>query len=378
MSSSVLHPLPRARWRTALLAAFALVVLGAALGPARAHARVPSSFVGLTSEDTFSARGLYRSDQFKLQKGIGVGLLRQVFDWASIETSKGHYNFAAYDQYVIDATNKGITILPIVVNAPTFRAASLPRRAAKNTTRLPRNFGDYGRFTAVLARRYGPRGAAFNGGKGNRKYAIRAWQLWNEPNLPVYWGGRRPDARSYTKLLATGASGIKHVDRGAEIVTAGLPNSRGGGAVPLIPYVTQLLRFKAQKYFQTLGVNAYAPTGKDTVRVVGAVRKVLNSKGARRAAMRLTEVGWADRGPGSRFNLRSQRAQANQIVSLFTLLSKQRRSLNVRGVVYYNWHDGRPYTGGRDFVGLHQGLIDVNGHPKTAFGAFGSAVRRIR
>lgn len=386
MSSSVLHPLPRLRWRAALLAGLAFAAFAAALSPGHAQARVPSSFVGMTSEDTFSMPGAYRHDQFILQKGDGVGLFRQVFDWSAIETSKGHYDgLAAYDQYVIDATNKGITILPIVVNAPAFRAASLPRGAAKNTTRLPRNFNDYSAFTAVLARRYGPHGTVFSGGRGNRKYGIRSWQLWNEPNLPVYWGGRKPDGRSYVKLLAAGAKGIKHVDRGAEIVTAGLPQSRARGSVPVTKYIGQVLKAKGQRYFQTLGVNAYAPTAVGTFKLLGVVRQLLNRGGAGRAKMWLTEVGWADKcnapGPNcrsSRFNLRSQRNQANQVVKVFVLLAKQRRKLNIRGVVYYNWHDAVPYAGGKDFVGLHMGLIDAAGHPKAAFGAFGTAARRLR
>jgi len=382
MSSSVLHPLPRRRWRAALLAGLAFVAFAAALSPGRAQARVPSSFLGLTSEDTFNMPGPYRTQQLRLQKGIGVGLFRQVFDWSAIETSRGHYNFAQYDQYVRDATSRGITVLPIVFNAPTFRAAPLARGSAKNTTRLPRNFNDYGAFTTVLARRYGPRGSVFRGG-GNRKYAIRSWQLWNEPNLPVFWGGRKPDGRSYVKLLAAGAKGIKRIDRGAEIVSAGLPQSRARGSVPVTKYLGQVLKAKGQRYFQTLGVNAYAPTAVGTFKLLGVVRQLLNRGKAGRVKMWLTEVGWADkcntRGPNcrsSRFNLRTQRNQANQVVKIFVLLGKQRKKLNIRGVVYYNWRDGAPYRG--DFVGLHMGLVDINGNAKAAYTAVGSAGRRLR
>ncbi len=384
MSSSVLHPLPRQRWRAALLAGLAFVAFAAALSPGHAQARVPSSFLGLTSEDTFNMPGSYRTQQLRLQKGIGVGLFRQVFDWSAIETSRGHYNFAPYDQYVRDATSRGITILPIVVNAPTFRAAPLARGSAKNTTRLPRNFNDFGAFTTVLARRYGPRGSVFSGG-GKRKYAIRSWQLWNEPNLPVFWGGRKPDGRSYVKLLAAGAKGIKRIDRGAEIVSAGLPQSRARGSVPVTKYIGQVLKAKGQRYFQTLGVNAYAPTAVGTFKLLGVVRQLLNRGKAGRVKMWLTEVGWADkcntRGPNcrsSRFNLRTQRNQANQVVKIFVLLGQQRKKLNIRGVVYYNWRDGAPYAGGTDFVGLHMGLVDINGNAKAAYTAFGSAGRRLR
>jgi hypothetical protein len=60
-------------------------------------------------------------------------------------------------------------------------------------------------------------------------------------------------------------------------------------------------------------------------------------------------------------------------------MRKLRRKLRLRGVVYYSWRDAHPYPPlYKDMWGLHTGLLDVNGNPKPAFGAFCQAVAALR
>lgn len=364
--------------RALLFATLCVAALGSGFGASQASASaVPSSFIGITAEDTFAQPGAYRSEQLVQQKAVGVGLFRQVFRWSDIEKTRGQYDFTFYDQYVIDAANKGITILPILLDAPAFRAAALPSNAKANTSRVPKSNTDLGNFAALLVRRYGPKGSVWAGHAKARQYAIRSWQVWNEPNIPIYWGGRKPNSGNYVKMLAATAVGIKHADRYAEVVTAGIPDTRLGGAQPLTPYVQGMLRAKAHRYAQTFAVNAYARTAASTATVVSRLRKQMDQGNARKTKIWLTEGGWADSGPKHRFNLGSEQAQATQITKLLTILAQQRTKLLLRGIVYYNWRDGLPYNG-HDFVGLHQGLLRVNGKHKRAFGAFGAAVRKIR
>src|SRR3954447_26944130 len=97
---------------------FALVLgMGVlALAPATAAA-VPRSFVGLYDE---GAGGL--ADQARL----GVGIVRQPFDWSRVERSPGQYDFSVYDDYVAKAAAAGISVLPILSRPPEFRS-SRPR-----------------------------------------------------------------------------------------------------------------------------------------------------------------------------------------------------------------------------------------------------------
>src|SRR5258707_816180 len=73
------------------------------------------------------------------------------------------------------------------------------------------------------ARRYGPSGSFWAQNPQLPRHPITAWQIWNEPNLPVYWRPR-PSAAAYVQMLRLASQRIKAVDPSAEIVTAGLPN----------------------------------------------------------------------------------------------------------------------------------------------------------
>jgi len=206
--------------------------------------------------------------------------------------------------------------------------------------------------------------------------AIRAWQIWNEPNLRAYWP-RGPNPRSYTRLLRAARKGIKRADRGAEIVTAGLPNSRLA-TISYSRFISRMYRSGGRRAFDTLAIHPYAPTAGGAVRLVRRVRRLMNRHGDRRGRLWVTEIGWATGGPPSRFRT-SRRGQARRIGAALRSLYRARKRLRLRGVIYYNWHDLKPYPPlYQDFFGLHTGLLDSRDGAKPSLGSFGRAARRMR
>jgi polysaccharide biosynthesis protein PslG len=351
----------------------ALVAALLAIAPAAAQARLPSGFIGLTAEDIFFASPGYRNAQLSTQASARVRLIRQSFDWRAIETSPGVYDLRFYDRYVLNLAARGIRVLPILFNAPSFHNGTTRTRP----TFPPRSNSSMARFAQVLVRRYGPQGTLWAQNPGAPKLAIGAWQIWNEPNLPVYWRGR-PNARSYAKMVSTVGGAIRKVDRRAEIVSAGLPPSTQRGAVRLTKYITQLYRARLGRSISSLAINAYARNSRELGRLLKSVRKLINRRGGRRDKLWITELGWATSGPRSRFRL-GVGGQARQISSSYSLIRKQRRRLGLRGVVYFSWKDLPRYAPlYQDLWGLHAGLLNANGTPKRGFHAFKSAVGRIR
>lgn len=356
---------------TRLLAATALVL---AFAPTAAVAGVPEDFVGLTSEDVFAGDASYRTSNLSAQTAVGAGLLRQTFDWSQIERSRGQYDLSYYDDYVAAAAAHGVRILPILFRPPPFRSRA-PARGARPGTYPPRDYGELGRFGAVLVRRYGPRGTLWSERPEIPYLPIRAWQIWNEPNLRAYWP-TGPNARQYARLLALAGREIKRADRRAEIVTAGMPQSRLG--VPLARYLTALYRAGARSAFDTLGINTYARSERDLERTLRSVRRIMDRFRDRRARIWITEIGWSDRGPRSPFRA-GLRGQGTRITRSFAVIARLRRTLRLRGVVYYSWRDSPPYAPHfRDFWGLHTGLLNREGEPKPAFYSFRRAVGRLR
>lgn len=348
------------------------VTTGGATG-ASAPAVAQRAFVGMVSEDTFGGDAAYRSASFPLHRELGIGTLRQPFIWADIEQAKGSYSFGYIDGFVAGAARHGATVLPVLFGTPASRS-SKPSSGALRGAYPPRKLSDIAGFARAAAKRYGPKGSFWRKNPNVPKRAIRSWQVWNEPNLPVYWRPS-PNAAQYVELLAAASEGVKSVDRGAEIVTAGMPESPNG--VPLQEYIAAMYRAGAKRAFETLAINPYGATSAEVIEHVRATRRTMNRFGDRRAKIWVTEFGWADEGPSSRFTV-GRAGQAARIRATVSDLWNQRKRLGVRGFVYFNWRDSTPYPGGRDFWGLHTGLMDIDGRPKPAYEAFRSTVAGLR
>jgi hypothetical protein len=89
-----------------------------------------------------------------------------------------------------------------VVTSPTWA------RADGRTDGPPDDFNTFGNFVGALANRY--------------KGRVRAYEVWNEPNLRREWAGRPIDPGLYLDLLAVGQARIKAADPGALVISGGL------------------------------------------------------------------------------------------------------------------------------------------------------------
>jgi hypothetical protein len=355
------------RW---LFCLFVLVLLAAQASTA--GAATPRDFVGVAADDVFAGDAAYRASTLQTQRSVGVGLIRQTFDWASIETAPGRYNLSAHDAYVASAAAHRVRVLPILLNPPGFH-----RRTSGRANCPPRRLSTMSAFARALVKRYGPRGSLWRERPDVPKTPIRSWQIWNEPNLGIYWCNR-PNARAYARMLRVVGKAIRRSDRRAEIVTAGLPPSKLQSAVPLDRYLRRLYRAGAKRWFHTLAINSYAKNRRDLGDLLRSMRRLMNRSGDRRGRIWLTELGWGDSGPAHRFIV-GRAGQAARIRSSFAYIRRNRARLRLRGVVYYSWRDLRPYPPlYRDLWGLHTGLLDLNGSPKPAFYAFSRAVKKLR
>ena len=357
------------RTLTLLAAVSALLAVGAAAAyAAPAPPRgAPTDFVGMVSEDSFADPGAYRQAQFATQASFGVRLVRQTFDWSQIEVAPGTYDFSVYDSFVGDAARAGMTVLPILFRAPAFRARQSPRLAYP-----PTKYADLGDFGAVVVNRYGPNGTFWSENPSIPKLPIKAVQLWNEPNLKAYWGGK-PDAKQYTALLKAAYKPIKAAARSIEIVSAGMPESRIG--VKLKTFIPAMYKAGAKKWFDTLAINPYGRSANAVMNNLAKVRDIMR-KYHDSARIWSTELGWSDTGPRSPQRVGAQ-GQAKQIDKLVKSMVRQRRKLKLRGFVYFGWRDAAPYLGGVDFWGLHTGLLNLDGQPKPAYAAFQKAVASV-
>jgi hypothetical protein len=335
---------------------------------------LPSDFFGLVTEDAFAHPGSYRNSTLNRQAGMGIGLVRQTFDWASIERKRGVYDFTAYDGFVAALAAHHMQVLPVLLDPPKFRS-SAPKKGAKAGTYPPKDFTSMGHFAALLVHRYGPTGTFWAARPGLPKVPIHSWQIWNEPSLPAYWPSG-PNPAQYTRLLKVVGAAIKRRDPNAEVVTAGIPESKLG--IPFARFLKGMLKAGAASAFDTMAIHPYAKDDAGVAAAVRSARQIMDAAGDTNASIWVTEVGWASGGPASPFTV-GLSGQADRIRSTFNTLVSIRSQEHLRGVVYFNWRDGAPYAPKfRDFWGLHTGLLTLRGRDKPALKAMSDTLTQLR
>ena len=177
-------------------------------------------------------------------------------------------------------------------------------------------------------------------------------------------------------MLRTVGGAIKSRDPGAEIVTAGMPDSFQKSAIRLEPYLKALYRGGGSSAFDTLAINSYAVTPSYLVKLMNRTRKLVNGLGGGRSdKLWISEVGWCDTGVKHRFCVGKR--QPKYTTQALSLIKKKRRAWKLRGFVWFAWRDGRPYVRGKDFWGNHAGLLTIKGKKKPAFKAFVRGVKRF-
>lgn len=359
----------------------AIGLTGAALLAPSAGAAVPKDFVGVESPDTFAFA--FNSDpagvdrNLAAQSATGIHIHRQQFKWQDIERTRGRYTFDIYDRYMERMGAAGVRVLPVLFDAPTWHTAS-GENLSKGLFGRPKSGKALGEFGAALIKRYGPKGSFWNGKPSSfRTSAIRSWQIWNEPNLRFYWSGK-PNAKQYVAVLKDTYKLMKAADRKAEIVTAGMPQSTTARAVPLKKYIDQIYKAGGKRWFDTLGLNAYAKNSKDLASKLKLVRSRMSKGRDGKAKLWITEIGWADKG-NKHYLVKGAAGQAREITKSIALIKKERTRRKLRGFIYYQWRDSPP-SGSRvdpGTWGFHAGLLKENGGFKRAHKAFKVAVAKL-
>jgi polysaccharide biosynthesis protein PslG len=367
----------RAR-RTLLPLIAAAAAVAAAAPPASAGVpdtkKLPTTFAGIVTEDAFAQDGAARQATLAAQRAAGVRLIRQTFDWGAIEPAPGVFDFAKTDQFVVDAARNGMSVMPILFGAPSW-GTSRPAGDTTHGTYPPRDRLQFAAFATAVAKRYGRTGTLWNEHPEVPRTPVVEYQVWNEPNLTIYWLPK-VDPKAYTLLVDRTGKAIKQVDPQARIVLAGMPpNSHLG--MKLATYLDRMYTAKAKGKFDVVAINAYATSSTILMKYVRQAHQVSVKRRDATAGTRITEFGWAAGGPAGTYNPGPAR-QASLISATIKAMGKERRALRLQGFSYYGWRDLPPYEGRTDFWGLHTGLHWIDGTPKPAAASFSRAVLALK
>lgn len=191
-----------------------------------------------------------RRRSLELVRQAGIRWVRQELRWEEIEPlgpgqhvdpKFGTSTWEKYDQMVELAGELGLElILRLDTSPPWARDPRSPDGRAP-----PRDLVEWERFVGLVAERYRGR--------------VRHYQVWNEPNLHIEWGGQPVDPAGYVRLLRAAHRALKGVDPGAVVLAAALAPTRDERPEALneLLYLQRMYEAGAAAFFDVLSANAY-------------------------------------------------------------------------------------------------------------------------
>ena len=329
---------------------------------------VPQGFVGMVvDEPTWPDPYVNLGQQMDAMVATGVQSVRVVFDWSETQPYRSWRqvppdersefvnvggiptNFSAIDQLVNDAAERGLTVLPTILGAPTWDGQTYKA----GLVAVPRKDGPFAAFAKALVRRYGPNGsfwATYPHVYGSPD-PIEMWQIWNEPNIPAFWPPQ-PYYSRYLALLRAARAAIKSADPTAKIVLAGLPNYSWLELARIYSYKG------ARSLFDVVAVHPYTRTPAGVITILSLVRQFMDQFGDAAKPLLADEVSWPSSQGQTTHNTgydfaTTEAGQARNLGKALPLLVANRRRLGIAGFYYYDWA-GQDRAGflAFDFAGL--------------------------
>lgn len=285
-------------------ALMALVVSMVAISPVTANAVVaPADGYGFAQGYTWATGN--PGDASREIAAVGktsASWVRLPLDWALVETGQGQYDWGYFDNLVNAAGANNLRILGLISNTPFWQRSEGAQLLFPSSP--PKDNSAFGAFAAAAASRYAGR--------------INAWEVWNEPNLPLFMGFADNKAVRYTGMLKAAYPAIKGANPGATVVAAGLSPLGGPDSPP--GFLEQMYAAGAKGSFDAAAAHPYVFPGglaadsnngwSDVLRMHEVM--VANGDGGKK--IWLTEMGASTSDiPGDGV---SQQEQAKQIVDV--------------------------------------------------------------
>jgi hypothetical protein len=134
----------------------------------------------------------------------GAQWARAFMWWPGVEPTPGTLDEEAlqgYRRVAATLSARGVRVMWVIVGSPDWASANGSPGAP------PSDPGAHARFVAAVAQRMGS--------------TVAAYEIWNEEDLPLFWGGPG-DAARYVRLLAAVYPAVKAVAPAATVIFGGL------------------------------------------------------------------------------------------------------------------------------------------------------------
>jgi hypothetical protein len=354
--------------RTALYAFVAAALL---LAPAsRAEAAVPKDFFGVMVNGPLDDRAVDLDAEAATMKAAGVESWRVELAWDLIEPRPGELDFTETDRKVLSAARAGIDVLGLLIRAPAWANGG-----HLDPFTPPRDPAAYGRFAQSAVARYGPGGSLWAEHPEVPAKPVRSWEIWNEPNLAIYFRAQ-PFMKPYGALLRAAYARIKASDRGSTVLMASMANFSWRD-------LARLIRHGGRLPFDAAGAHPFSGRPSNALKIVRLNREVLDRAGHRRTPLWLTELTWSSakgkKTPLTKNWETTEKGQAERLRQAYRLFLRDRRRLRIARIYWYTWATiDRSSPNSFDYSGLRTAVFGGTFLDKPALAAFRAVTRSVR
>jgi hypothetical protein len=352
------------------LAAFVLIAAALLFAPAAvpADAAVPKGFFGVMVNGPLDDPAVDLEAQAADMTSAGVQSWRVEFSWDQIEGTQGAYDWTAGDRKVLAAARAGIDVLGLALRAPRWANGGSPDPFVP-----PKDPATFAAYLKALVGRYGPQGSLWAEHPEVARRPVRAWEIWNEPNLKNYFNAQ-PFAKPYAALLRAAYPAVKSADPGATVLMASMANYSWRDLATLLDVNGPRLRFDAA------GAHPFSGRPSNALKIVVLNRRALDRRGYSKVPLWLTELTWSS-AKGKKTPLTqnwetTEAGQAQRLRDMYKLLLRDRLKLKLARVFWYTWatlDNGSPNS--FDYSGLRTAKPDGTFVNKPALAAFRAVAR---
>ena len=273
----------------------------------------------------------------------------------------------AFDQVMYDAATSNVSIVPIVFGIYPGGYVPATDRAAWRS------------YLTAVATRFGPETTAATGTFW-REHAdipylpVRAWEIWNEENTPLFWSTTDPGVVSpenYFDALQSAHQVLRSVDPNARIVFGGItdfPDKHPHDALDFLAQITNMPGGNC--LYDAVAIHPYSDTVTLAVNRVQATRNRLDGLGLPDVDIWITEIGWAVAGPWQRdasgliaqtpFTTPNQYYQAKHLTDFANAMDAHRAEWRIGPTIWFNYQDVGDWDGNDRRWDYHCGMMGLD------------------
>lgn len=202
---------------------------------------VPSGFGMSLSSSLYPLTDAALAARLDDLASLGVTWIRIDMAWTEVERAEGAYVWGPIDRVVAAARKRNIQVLGLLLDPPWWARVE----GCNDHHCAPRDVDAFARYAGKAAARYAPQG-------------VHAWEIWNEPNIELFWKPA-PSPEAYATLLIAAHTAIKKADGSAVVISGGLsPAETRGTRIAPTDFLTALYNAGAGDAFDAVGHHPYS------------------------------------------------------------------------------------------------------------------------